>query len=409
MRYEPIVGLDIGTTKVCTIIGGAPDEGGDIDIMGVGTTPSLGLRRGVIVNLDETVQSIRNAVREAELMAGVTVSNVYAGIAGAHIRGINSRGVIAVSRSDHEITPHDIERVIDAASAVAIPTDQQILHVLPQEFIIDDQREIEDPIGMSGVRLEAEVHIVTGGKGPIQNVVKSIRRAGLNVNDIILEPLASSYATLTEDEKKLGVVLADIGGGTTDIAVFVKGSLWHTAVLNIGGDQVTNDIAIGLRTPIAEAEAIKIKYACAMSSLVEDIEIEVPSVGGRGSRVISKYTLSQIVEPRMQEILELVQKEIRRSGYEDWIAAGVVLTGGASLIDGITELAEKVFAMPVRVAVPRKITGLVDVVNSPIYSTGVGLVKYGWLQQLNGRMATKKSDTVGKFWERVKSWLSDFF
>jgi len=373
-RDNLIVGLDIGTTKICAIVGSVSEEG--IDIVGIGTSPSRGLRKGVVINIDSTVASIRKAVEEAELMAGCEIKSVYAGIAGGHIKGFNSQGIIAIK--NREVSPDDVKRVIEAAKAIAIPMDREVIHILPQEFIIDDQDGIREPLGMSGVRLEAKVHIVTGAVASAQNIIKSCNRAGLDVADIVLEQLASSEAVLTPDEKELGVALVDIGGGTTDIAIFVDGAIKHTSVLSLGGNHLTNDIAVGLRTPMAEAEKIKKKYGCCMSALVgKDETIEVPSVGGRKPRILSRRLLAEILEPRVEEIFMLVNREIVKSGYEDMVASGVVLTGGTTILEGMPEMAEQVFDLPVRRGDPTNIGGLVDVVNSPVYATGVGLVVYG--------------------------------
>jgi len=370
-----IVGLDIGTSKIVAVVGEVLPEGG-IEVIGIGSHPSRGLKKGVVVNIESTVHSIQRAVEEAELMAGCQIHSVYAGIAGSHIRSLNSHGIVAIR--DKEVMPNDVERVIDAARAVAIPADQKILHILPQEFVIDNQDGIREPVGMSGVRLEAKVHMVTGAVSAAQNIIKCVRRCGLEVDDIILEQLASSFSVLTEDEKELGVCLVDIGGGTTDIAVFTEGSIRHTAVIPIAGDQVTNDIAVALRTPTQHAEEIKIKYACALTQLASANEsIEVPSVGDRKTRRLARHTLAEVVEPRYEELLTLVQAELRRSGFEDLIAAGVVLTGGSSKIEGLIELAEEIFHMPVRLGVPQYVTGLVDVVRNPIFATGVGLLLFG--------------------------------
>jgi cell division protein FtsA len=365
-----LVGLDIGTSKVVAIVGEVMPDGA-IEVVGIGSHPSRGLKKGVVVNIESTVHSIQRAVEEAELMAGCQIHSVYAGIAGSHIRSLNSHGIVAIK--DKEVLPGDVERVIDAARAVAIPADQKILHILPQEFLIDNQEGIKEPVGMSGVRLEAKVHMVTGAVSAAQNIIKCVRRCGLEVDDIILEQLASSYSVLTEDEKELGICLVDIGGGTTDIAVFTEGSIRHTAVIPIAGDQVTNDIAVALRTPTQFAEEIKIKYACALTQMASaDENIEVPSVGDRAPRRLARHTLAEVVEPRYEELLSLVQSELRRSGFEDLVAAGIVLTGGSSKIEGLVELAEEVFHMPVRLGVPQYVTGLVDVVRNPIYATGVG-------------------------------------
>ena len=402
-----IVGLDIGTSKVVAIVGEVKADG-EIEIIGIGSHPSRGLKKGVVVNIESTVQSIQRAVEEAELMAACEIHSVHAGIAGSHIRSLNSHGIVAIK--DREVTHGDMERVIDAARAVAIPADQKILHILPQEFIIDEQEGIKEPVGMSGVRLEARVHMVTGAVSAAQNIVKCVRRCGLEVDDLILEQLSSSYSVLSEDEKELGVCLVDIGGGTTDIAVFTEGSIRHTAVIPIAGDQVTNDIAVAMRTPTQYAEDIKIKYACALTQLAaSDETIEVPSIGDRPARRLSRQTLAEVVEPRYEELLTLIQAELRRSGFEDLIAGGVVLTGGSSKMEGLIELAEEIFHMPVRLGVPRYVTGLVDVVCNPIYATGVGLLLFG---QHNRRNRLRESPVGGSFrtvWERMKSWFQGNF
>ncbi len=402
-----IVGLDIGTSKVVAIVGEITLEG-DIDIIGIGTQPSRGLKRGVVVNIESTVQSIQRAVEEAELMAGCQIRSVYAGIAGSHIRSINSHGIVAIK--EKEVTAADVARVIDAAKAVAIPADQRIIHVLPQEFVIDNSEGIRDPISMSGVRLEAKVHLVTGAMSAAQNIIKCVRRCGLEVDDIILEQLAASAAVLTEDEKELGVCLVDIGGGTTDIAVFSDGAIRHTAVIPIAGDQVTNDIAVALRTPTQYANEIKIKYACALRQLAaEDETIEVPSVGDREPRTLARQTLAEVVEPRYEELLSLVQAELRRSGFEEICAAGVVLTGGSSKMEGAIELAEEIFHMPVRLGYPQHISGLVDVVRNPIHSTGVGLLLFGNRQQ--SALSSYQLDEYSEagIWSRMKSWFQGNF
>ncbi len=351
-----LVGLDIGTSKVVAIVGEIKADGA-LEIIGIGSHPSRGLKKGVVVNIESTVQSIQRAIEEAELMAGCEIHSVYAGIAGSHVRSLNSHGIVAIK--DKEVVQGDVERVIDAAKAVAIPADQKILHVLPQEYIIDSQEGIRDPIGMSGVRLEAKVHIVTGADSAAQNIVKCVQRCGLAVDDIVLEQLASSYAVLTEDEKDLGVCVVDIGGGTTDIAVFGGGAIRHTAVIPIAGDQVTNDIAVSMRTPTQYAEDIKIKYACALSQLANpDETIEVPSVGDRPPRRLARQTLAEIVEPRYEELFALVRDELRRAGLEESVATGIVLTGGSAKMEGAIELAEEVFHMPVRLGVPQYVTGL---------------------------------------------------
>jgi cell division protein FtsA len=407
LEKNMIVGLDIGTSKVVAIVGEIAPNGG-IEIIGIGSHPSKGLKKGVVVNIESTVHSIQRAVEEAELMAGCQIHSVYAGIAGSHIRSLNSHGIVAIR--DKEVTPNDVERVIDAARAVAIPADQKILHILPQEFVIDDQDGIKEPVGMCGVRLEAKVHMVTGAVSAAQNIVKCVRRCGLEVDDIILEQLASSYSVLTEDEKDLGVCLVDIGGGTTDIAIFTEGSIRHTAVIPIAGDQVTNDIAVALRTPTQYAEEIKIKYACALTQLAaRDESIEVPSVGDRPPRRLARQTLAEVIEPRYEELLTLVQAELRRSGFEDLIAAGIVLTGGSSKIEGLVDLAEEVFHMPVRLGVPQSVMGLVDVVRNPIYATGVGLLVFGSQNRVQRAFDADFGRGVRGVWERMKSWFQGNF
>ncbi len=402
-----IVGLDIGTSKVVAIVGEITPEH-EIEIIGLGSHPSRGLKKGVVVNIESTVQSIQRAVEEAELMAGCQIHSVYAGIAGSHIRSLNSHGIVAIR--DKEVTQYDVERVIDAARAVAIPADQKILHIMPQEFIIDDQESIREPIGMSGVRLEAKVHMVTGAVSAAQNIIKCVRRCGLEVDDIILEQLASSHAVLTEDEKELGVCLVDIGGGTTDMAVFTEGAIRHTAVIPIAGDQVTNDIAVALRTPTQHAEEIKIKYACALTQLASaDETIEVPSVGERPVRRLARQTLAEVVEPRYEELFTLIQAELRRSGFEDLCAAGVVLTGGSSKMEGAVELAEEIFHMPVRQGTPQYISGLVDVVRNPIYSTGVGLLLFGHQNRALREAESRMSGGFNSVWRRMKSWFQGNF
>jgi len=402
-----IVGLDIGTSKVVAIVGEVMTDG-EIEIIGIGTQQSRGLKKGVVVNIESTVQSIQRAVEEAELMAGCQIKSVYAGIAGSHVKSINSNGVVAIK--DKEVTAADVARVIDAAKAVAIPADQKILHVLPQEFLIDNQEGIRDPISMSGVRLEARVHLVTGAVSAAQNIVKCVRRCGLEVDDIILEQLASSAAVLTDDEKELGVCLVDIGGGTTDIAVFVDGAIRHTAVIPIAGDQVTNDIAVALRTPTQYANDLKIKYACALRQLASpDETIEVPSVGDREPRRLARQTLAEVVEPRYEELLSLVQAELRRSGFEEICAAGIVLTGGSSKMEGVIELAEEIFHMPVRLGVPQHVNGLVDVIRNPIHATGVGLLLFGNKQRSGFASHELDENSGDSLWKRMKSWFQGNF
>ena len=398
-----LVGLDLGTTKVCAIVGEVKDDG-QVDIIGIGISPSNGLKKGVVVNIDSTVESIRKAVHEAELMAGVEINSVYVGVSGGHIKGLNSRGVAAIKNK--EVGQADVARAIDGARAVNIPMDQQVLHVLPQEFIIDDQDGIKDPLGMSGVRLDVKVHIISGAVTSIQNIVKSCSRAGLHVNDLVLQPLASSRAVLTTEEQELGVVVVDIGGGTTDMAIFLEGSLWHTEVLPIGGNHFTNDIAIGLRTPASEAEKIKIKYGCALSSLVKHEEtLDVPSVGGRPPRLLSRQILCEIIEPRVEELFGMIQQRLKKTGYEDMCASGIVLTGGVALLEGLQEAAERFIGLPVRRGTPKNIGGLMDVVNSPVYSTGVGLVLYG---AANQREAPRKFRGTGII-SKVSKWMGEYF
>ncbi len=399
-----IVGLDIGTSKVAAIVAELTDDG-EIEIIGIGMAPSKGLKKGVVVNLETTILSIQRAVEEAELMAGCQIKSVFAGIAGSHIKSLNSHGIVAIK--DKEVTQYDIDRVIDSARAVAIPADQKILHILPQEFVIDQQEGIKEPIGMSGIRLEAKVHMVTCSVSAAQNIIKCIRRCGLEVEDIVLEQLASCTSVLTEDEKELGVCLIDIGGGTTDIAIFSDGAIRHTAVIPIAGDQVTNDIAVALRTPTKSAEQNKREFACALTQLADAEEmIDVPSIGDRKPRKISVQNLAEIIEPRYEELMLLVQAELRRSGYEDLIAAGMVLTGGSSKVKGLTDLAEEIFHMPVRMGMPQHVTGLTDVVQNPVYSTGVGLLLYG--SEYQGKMEGANRDSQS-MWAKIKNWFQGNF
>lgn len=401
-----MVGIDIGTSKVVTIVGEVTNDN-KINIVGLGSHPSQGLKRGVVVNIESTVQSIQRSVEEAELMAGCQIYSAFTGIAGSHIRSINSHGIVAIR--DHEVTQTDVDRVIDAAKAVAIPADQKILHILPQEYIIDTQDSIREPIGMSGVRLEAKVHIVTGAVSAAQNIVKCLKRCGLNASDIVLEQFASSQSILSDDEKELGVCMVDIGGGTTDIAIFTDGAIRHTAVIPIAGDQVTNDIAIALRTPARNAEEIKLKYACALQDLADSNEmIDIPMAGDRPGKHLSKRMLAEVVEARYEELFTLVAAEIRRSGLEDFIAAGVVLTGGASKVPGAVELAERIFKMPVRLGVPQHVTGLADVINNPVYATGVGLLLYGMQQRDMQKESIAQSNLKG-LWSRMRNWFQGNF
>lgn len=369
-----VVGLDIGTTKICAIVGEKKDDG--VEIAGVGTHPSKGLRKGVVVNIESTVESIKRAVEEAELMAGCEINRVYCGIAGGHIRAFNSHGVIAVKGK--EITRADVDRVIEAAQAVVIPPDREVVHVIAQEYIVDDQEGIQEPFGMIGIRLEVKVHIVTAAVTSAQNIVKCVNNAGLDVADIVLQQIASSEAVLNQDEKEIGVVLVDIGGGTTDIALYQNGTIKFTTVIALGGNQITGDISVGLRAPASEAEKVKKAYGCALSAMVsKDDIIDVRSVGGSKIKKVSRYTLCEIIEPRLEEIFDLIKREVVKSGYDPLVSSGYVLTGGTASTVGAVELAEQVFNSPVRTGIPSGITGLVDVVNSPMYATGVGLVKYG--------------------------------
>ncbi|WP_287604327.1 cell division protein FtsA [Thiothrix sp.] len=408
-EHDVIVALDLGTSKVVALVGEVNDNG-RLGIIGLGSYPSRGMKKGVVVNIESTIQSIQRAVEEAELMAGTQIRTVYVGIAGSHVRSLNSHGIVAIK--DKEVTESDVERVMDAARAVAIPADQRILHVLPQEYVIDQQEGIREPVGMSGVRLEARVHLVTAAHSAAQNLVKCVERCGLAVEDIILEQVASSYAVLEEDEKELGVCLVDIGGGTSDIAVFMNGSIHHTAVIPIAGDQVTNDIAVAVRTPTQHAEEIKIRYGRALRQLVDADElIEVPGVGEREPRSLSVQTLASVIEPRYEELFSLVLQELRRSGYEERIGAGIVLTGGSSKMRGVRELAEEVFHMPVRIGMPRNLSGLHGEVENPIHSTGVGLLLYGMAQQAYGTKRTYSTNTASsEGWvERLKNWFNGNF
>ena len=390
-----------------SIVGEVTDEG--IDVVGIGTHPSRGLKKGVVVNIDSTVASIKRAVEEAEHMAGVEITSVYAGIAGGHIHGQNSHGVVAVK--DREVREADMARVIEAAKAVAMPLDREIIHVLPQEYIVDDQDGIKDPLGMAGVRLEAKVHLVTAALTSAQNIIKCCNRCGLNVADIVLEPFASAHAVLDEDEKELGVALIDIGGGTTDIAVFHDGAIVHTSVLAVGGHQITNDVAIGLRTPMNEAERIKHRYGCALSSLVGEADLlEVPSVGGRQSRELPRTVLTEIIEPRVEEIFALVRRELEKTGFAELLGSGAVITGGSTILEGMPELASRVLELPVRRGTPKGVGGLADVVSSPIYATGVGLVLYGARNlEASHFRARDTENAYSKVKRRMRAWLGEIF
>lgn len=405
-----IVGLDIGTSKVVAIVGEVKEDG-NLNIVGIGSHRSRGLKKGTVVNIESTVESIQRAVEEAELMAGCRIHSVYAGIAGSHIRSMNSHGIVAIR--DREVSRADIDRVIDAAQAVAIPADQRVLHILPQEYIIDSQEGVKEPLGMSGVRLEAKVHLVTCAINAVQNIEKCIKRCGLQTEEIILEQLASSYSVLTDDEKELGVCMVDIGGGTTDIAVFTEGAIRHTGVIPVAGDQVTNDIAMALRTPTDNADEIKIKYACALTQLANEGEmIKVPGVGDRPPRELSRQALAEVVEPRYDELFTMIKAELQRSGYENLMAAGIVLTGGTSKMEGVIELAEEIFHMPVRLGMPTSVKGLSDIVRNPIYSTGVGLLMYGMKQHRHrdgSHDPVSVKETKVSVVSRVKNWLKNNF
>lgn len=408
-RDQILVGLDIGTTKICAIVAEVTEEGA-VNIIGVGSSPSRGLRKGVVVNIESTVESIKKAVEEAELMAAVQINSVYTGIAGSHISGGNSRGVVALKKQ--EVTRSDVQRAVETARAVAVlPQDRRILHVLPREFMVDDQDGIREPLGMSGTRLEVDVHIITGAVTSAQNLIKSVNKAGLDVVDIVLQPLASSEAVLSPEERELGVAMVDLGGGTTDLAIFAEGSIRHTAVLPIGGQHLSTDIAIGLRTPQAEAEKIKIRHGLALTELVKDDEtLEVPGVGERPARTVSRKLLAEIIEPRVEEMFDLVHREITRTGYEGMLAAGVVITGGTSLLEGMPEAAERVLDLPVRRGVPSGVGGLRDIVSNPMYATGVGLILHA--RHHAGELDTaglRNGRRVGRVLDRMRNWMLEFF
>ena len=406
-RSDILVGIDFGTTKICVVIGQVRPEG--LQIIGVGRQSSLGIRKGVVVNIPMTVEAIRKAAEAAEVMAGVDISSAFVGIAGSHIKGFNSSGVVAIKNK--EVNRHDIDRAIDAAKAVAIPLDRQVLHVIPQEFTINDQEGVKDPTGMSGVRLESKVHIVTGSIAASQNIIKCANQAGISVDDIVLEPLASAEAALTADEKELGVALVDMGGGTTDVALYVKGSVVYTGVIPMGGNHITNDVAVGLRTSIQEAESIKLASGCAMASLLHGEEtIEIPAVGGRKAREVSRSVLTRIIEPRLEEIFGLVGREIAASGFKSLMSTGVVITGGTSLLEGSSDLGEFILEMPVRRGWPQGIGGLQDVVSSPVYSTAVGLLLYGMNHKAEAKYKVREEHhTYGRILSRMKAWLGEVF
>jgi cell division protein FtsA len=401
-----VVGLDIGTSKVCAVIGEMTENG--VEIIGVGSHPSQGLRKGVVINIEGTVNSVKKAVEEAGLMAGCEIHTVFTSISGGHIKAFNSHGIVAVKNK--EVTPRDLERVIDAARAVAIPMDRDVIHVLPQDYIIDDQDGIREPLGMSGVRLEAKVHIVTGAATSAQNIVKCCNRTGLNVAEMVLAPLAAAEAVLSDEERELGVVLIDVGGGTTDIAIYHDGAVKHTAVVGIGGNHVTNDIAAGLRTPFNDAERIKQRHGCARASMVTgDERVDVPSVAGKGKGSVSRQILCEIIEPRLDEIFELVQKEVAKSGFEGALTSGIVITGGSMLLPGAVEMAERSFGLPVRLGVPARVRGLIDIIGNPTYATGVGLVLHGMKRHERGVYRTREDKILSKVKHRMSDWLSEFF
>ncbi len=405
-KHSIVVGLDIGTTKVCALIGEMTEQG--VEIIGVGSHLSQGLRKGVVINIEATVNSVRRAVEAAGLMAGCEVHTVFTSISGGHVKAFNSHGIVAVKNK--EVTQRDLERVIDAAKAVAIPMDREVLHVLPQDYIVDDQNGIKDPLGMSGVRLEAKVHIVTGAVTSAQNIIKCCNRTGLNVAEVVLSPLAAAEAVLTDEQRELGVVLVDMGGGTTDIAIYHDGTVKHTAVLGIGGNHVTNDIAAGLRTPFNDAERIKQRYGFASAAMVTDDErVDVPSVARKGAGTVSRQILCEIIEPRLDEIFELVQKEITKSGLEGALASGIVVTGGSMLLPGAVEMGERCLGLPVRLGAPAHVGGLVDIVDNPIYAAGVGLVLHGMKRQERNIFRVRDDKILSKVKHRMSDWLSEFF
>ena len=406
-RY--LVGLDVGTSKVCAIVGELVEDNG-VDVVGIGVAESRGIRRGVIVNLEAAVESIKKAIEEAELMAGVEIDAVHLSMAGPHIKGFNSRGVIAVAGKSREITRDDVRRAIEAAKAVSLPAGREILHVLPQDFVVDEQDGIGAPVGMTGARLEVNVHIVTSSATATQNIVSCVNRAGVGVIDTVIEQIAAAEAVLTPDEKELGVALVDIGGGTTDIAIFERGSLWHTAVIGVGGDHFTSDIAVGLRMPIPDAEKLKRKCGCALSAMVEEDEtMDVASVGGRRPRVMARRILSEILQPRAEEIFHLVWDEIRRAGYEKSLNSGIVLTGGGAILEGMPEIAEQIFDLPIRRGAPAGVGGLADHVGSPSFATPVGLVLYGQRNQIVEATRTSGVGAISQLTSRLKSIFREFF
>ncbi len=401
-----IVALDIGTSKIITIVAEVNADGA-LAVIGVGTHESSGMKKGMVVDIDATVAAIQRSLGDAELMADCKIREVFTGIAGGHIKSSNANGMVKIK--EKEVTHTDIVRVVDTASSISLPGDQQILHILEQEFSIDGQGGIKRPLGMSGMRLEVEVHIVSGAVAAVQNIIKCVHRCGLEVPQIILQPLASSKAVLSDDERDLGVCLVDIGGGTTDVAVFTGGAIRHTAVIPIAGDQITNDIAMALRTPTKDAEDIKIKYGCALRQLADDDPVEVPGVGERGTRMLSRQTLAEVIEPRIEELYSLVQAELRRSGFEDLLSSGIVITGGSSAMQGMVELGEEIFHMPVRLGLPQYTGGLADVVRSPRYSTGMGLLMYGLEQYQENKTTRMQSGSVSDVFARMKAWFQETF
>lgn len=401
-----VVGMDIGTSKIVTIVGEILPEG-TLEVIGVGMHDSSGMKKGMVVNIDATVGAIQRSLETAELMADCKISSIITGIAGSHIKGANGKGMIKIK--DKEVTQADIDRVVETASSLSLPSDQQTLHIIPQEFTIDGQDGIKKPMGMSGMKLEVEVHIVIGAVAAVQNILKCVHRAGLEVSEMILQPLASSKAVLADDERELGVCLVDIGGGTTDVAIFTGGAIRHTAVIPIAGDQITNDIAMALRTPTKDAEDIKIKYGCALRQLANDAPIEVPGVGERGTRMLSRQTLAEVIEPRVEELYSLVQAELRRSGFEDLLSSGIVITGGSSAMQGMVELGEEIFHMPVRLGLPRYVGGLADVVKTPRFATAIGLLQYGMEQQQRNEVARMQSTSIRDVLSRMKAWMEKNF
>lgn len=401
-----IVGMDIGTSKIVTIVGEILPEG-TLEIIGVGMHDSSGMKKGMVVNIDATVGAIQRSLETAELMADCKITTIITGIAGSHIKGANGKGMIKIK--DKEVMQADIDRVVETASSLSLPSDQQTLHIIEQEFTIDGQEGIKKPLGMSGMKLEVEVHIVIGAVAAVQNILKCVHRCGLEVSEMILQPLASSKAVLADDEKELGVCLVDIGGGTTDVAIFTGGAIRHTAVIPIAGDQITNDIAMALRTPTKDAEDIKIKYGCALRQLANDAPIEVPGVGERGTRMLSRQTLAEVIEPRVEELYSLVQAELRRSGFEDLLSSGIVITGGSSAMQGMVELGEEIFHMPVRLGLPRYVGGLADVVKTPRFATAIGLLHYGMEQRQRNAVARMQSASFGDVLARMKAWMQRNF